>query len=269
MHRFVDGRRQLFHDGLRRPDRGVDRGPERDLVIEPRFFHGWYVGDRGRTRARGHRERAHGADANILGLRWNTVDHHGDPAGQQVGHRGAGAAVGHMHDVDARLLLEELLGKMHRRPGARRGEAVAAGIGLQQRDELPQIFYRNIWRHDHDRSEARYDRDGREIPHPLVGQLLGDRGMHDAGGRMIEQRVSVRLCFHHGVGRDGAAGAALVLHEDLLAEHAAERLRYHARGRVDPAARGKRNDELDRPRWKFGLRAAGRREQRDGGDEAA
>ena len=88
---------------------------------------------------------------------------------------------------------------------------------------------------------------GARVPHPVVGQLLGDRGMHDAGRRMIEQRVSVRLGLHHGIGGDGAAGAALVLDENLLAQHAAERLRHHPRGGIDPAAGGKRNDELDRP----------------------
>ena len=73
---------------------------------------------------------------DVFGLHRHAVDHHGDAAGQNIGHRRDGAAIGNMHDVDAGLLAKQFLGEMHRRARARRGVAVFAGVRLQQCNEL-------------------------------------------------------------------------------------------------------------------------------------
>jgi len=71
---------------------------------------------------------------------------------------------------------------------------------------------------------------------------------------MIEQGIAVGIGFDDGVGCDRAAGAALVLNDDLLAKLLAKPLCGNARGDVDAATGGKRHNQLQWMRRKVGLR---------------
>ena len=121
---------------------------------------------------------------------------------------------------------------------------------------------------DQHRRKARDQRDRREVLEPVIRQVLADHGAHHAGDGVIEQRVAVGRGAHDRVDADGAAGAALVLHHHLLAEHVGELLRGHARGEIDAAAGRQRNDELDRPRRIAVLRRRRMRRERECGEQS-
>jgi hypothetical protein len=48
-------------------------------------------------------------------------------------------------------------------------------------------------------------------------QFLSDGGVYDSGRRVIEKRVAVRISLDDRVGPNRPAGAAQILHDDLLA----------------------------------------------------
>jgi hypothetical protein len=66
--------------------------------------------------------------------------------------------------------------------------------------------------------------------------------------RRQEQRVAIRMRPRHDIGRQRAAGADLVLDQELLADLFAQALRDHARDAVGIAARGERHGDDHRPR---------------------
>src|SRR4029077_11345790 len=72
------------------------------------------------------------------------------------------------------------------------------------------------------------------------------------GGResyvIDQQGVAVGVGAHHAAGADGAARAAGVLDRDLLAENFRHGLRGDARDRIGRPARGRGDDDVDRPR---------------------
>ena len=66
---------------------------------------------------------------------------------------------------------------------------------------------------------------------------------------MIDQQgVAVRVGAHRAAGADSAASAAGVLDRDLLAENFRHGLRGDARDRIGRPARGRGDDDVDRPR---------------------
>jgi hypothetical protein len=90
-------------------------------------------------------------------------------------------------------------------------------------------------------------RDRRKIPDHVEGQIGIEGLVGDVGGRADEQGVAV-------IGRSGrifrgdAGGRAwFVLDHELLAEDFAHAVAQHARGDVHRRARGKADDEMDRP----------------------
>jgi hypothetical protein len=70
----------------------------------------------------------------------------------------------------------------------------------------------------------------------------------ELGDGALEQRVAIVRRVRDEIGRDVAAGAAAVLHHELLAENSRERLREHARGDVARGAGAKADDDAHRAR---------------------
>jgi hypothetical protein len=80
--------------------------------------------------------------------------------------------------------------------------------------------------------------------------VVGQRGLQRRVDRMVgggqQQRVAVGRGLRHGVGRDDAAGAGLVLDDERPAEIVGHFRRDHAGDNVHRPARRKRQDQADR-----------------------
>ncbi|MNT21674.1 hypothetical protein D3C72_1570210 [compost metagenome] len=179
-------------------------------------------------------ERGHGAHRHV------------DLAGQQVGHHGPFAAVGHMQHVSLVLPGDVGLDRMRLRARAPRPHAQLArrclGIGQQ--------FGNGLGRH------AAVDRqhgarggdvgDRAQLSARIVGQLLVQRQVgRDRAGNGHQQRIAVRRRLGDVVGADDAAGTALVLHHHRLAELARQAIADGARQRVGQPARRVGDDQVD------------------------
>ena len=90
--------------------------------------------------------------------------------------------------------------------------------------------------------------------------------MHDAGDRMIEQRVAVGIGAYDRVGCNRAAAAALIDDDDRLAQFLGDLVGGDARGDVDTAAGRKRHVHLDRARREIRLGTRRRRENASDAD---
>ncbi len=185
-------------------------------------------------------------ELDVLHLRWNTVDQHGDASGQKVRHDSGISPIGNVHDVDPGSRLEQLAGQMNRGSRARRSVAEFARIGLRQRDELLQVARGKRRIDDQHGGEAGDQRDRSEVAQPVIRQILAHGRAHHPGDRVIEQGIAVGCRAHDRIDADGAARAALVLDHHLLPQHVGKLLCGRARGEVDAAARSQRDDQLDR-----------------------
>jgi hypothetical protein len=79
-----------------------------------------HVGQQRMARLRGHRERAHAPRLHEAEQRRRRGDRHLHRASDDVLHHRPRALVGHVHDVDAGLLLEELHADVRHRAAAGR-----------------------------------------------------------------------------------------------------------------------------------------------------
>ena len=137
-----------------------------------------------------------------------------------------------------------------------------AGLGFGQRNELLDRFDRQL-RVDRERVRARSEqRDRREGLQRVDGQLVKRRidRMRDGDD---QQRVAVGRRLRHQFGADDAAGAGLVLDDELLAEPLAEAAQLDdARQDVVQPARRERHDHPHRLVRRVVLRRD-RRERRE------
>ena len=62
-------------------------------------------------------------------------EHHLHLLAEHVVHRRRRAAIGHVHDVDLGVDLEQFAGEMRHAAGAGRGEIEFAGLRLRERDQ--------------------------------------------------------------------------------------------------------------------------------------
>ena len=170
------------------------------------------------------------------------------------------AAERHVQEVDAGGELEQLHAEMQRAADAAGAILDVAGLGFGERDEFLDRLGRQI-RIDRERVRARCEqRDRRKRLQRVVGQLVERRidRMRDGDD---QQRVAVGRRLRHQLGADDAAGAGLVLDDELLAEPLAELRADDARQDVVEPARRERHDHPHRPVRIVVLRG-GRREQR-------
>jgi hypothetical protein len=139
-----------------------------------------------------------------------------------------------------------------------------AGIALGRRDQFADRFRRNGRVHQHDQRARGDQPDRREIPSRVVADILIERRIdRERAGAAETERIAVGRGFRDLARRDRAAGAALVLDHDLLAERAAHLLGDDARHQVIAAAGRVGNHQRDRPRRIVLARGRHRGEQRN------
>ena len=90
--------------------------------------------------------------------------------------------------------------------------------------------------------------DAGEIVRGVVGQVRHDPRRHRVRRGVGENGVAVRLGAHDLADADRAAGAAVVLHRDRLAEFLGQRVEHRARHDVGGAAGAERDVGPDRLR---------------------
>ena len=175
------------------------------------------------------------------------ADHHQRylPA-EQVAHRGRGAAIGHMHDVDAGPDLQQFPGQVRGRAAAGRRIVELAGACLREGDELLQRTHRQGRMRDQDVRHAAHERHRGEALHRVERYLAVQRRVHRqlCAGRE-QQRVAVGCRLGHEFGRDVAASPGAVLDQHLLSPALGQLLADAPGHDVGRAARREGQDHAD------------------------
>jgi hypothetical protein len=168
-----------------------------------------------------------------------------DVTAHQIVERAAHPLVGHVHEIDAGLLLEQLHREMLRAAVPRRGVIELPRMLPGEVEKLAQGLRRQL-RIDEQREPAGRDqRDRHEALHRIERELPAERRVGAERGRREEQRVAVRRALRDELGADVAGRAGTVVGDDAdlpaLAEPSAQGPRQDIRagpGRV-------RHDDLD------------------------
>ena len=173
------------------------------------------------------------------------VDHQLHAAGDQVGQRRRAALVGHMRHLDAGHRLEQFGRDM--RGAAEPGRAVEqfARLRLGVGDEFRDRFHRQRIGHRKQVRHPRDDDDRRDVLGLVVGHVLEHELVDGVGARRADHEgVAVGLGLRDEVGGDVAAGAGLVLDDELLTEFFRDFGGDDPRQHVGGAAGRERNDSL-------------------------
>jgi hypothetical protein len=151
-------------------------------------------------------------------------------------------------DLDADRRVEQRAGEMVAGACAGRAELHLRLVRLGIGDERRQIVRRQILAHrEHDCLPADQP-DRHEVLERVVGRMFVERlAVREGPGRAGHQLIAVGRPLRHPGGADGAARAAHVLDDHLLAEYLRQSSGQHPRAAVGPAAGGERNDEGHRP----------------------
>ena len=159
-------------------------------------------------------------------------------------HQVGTAFVGHMLQLDAGFLRNQLGRQV--RAGQRAGRAIGelAGIGLGIGDEVGPGFERAVGRH-HDAKSVAGD-----VQH--IGDVL-DRVPVDFGGvtqtenaqRDLRQGIAVGRCALQLLRGQGAAGTGFVFDDDRLAKNLRGVIGQRPHGDIGRPASGKSDDQLD------------------------
>ena len=186
-----------------------------------------------------------------------------DPAALKILHRRARATIGHVGDVDTDEIIEQHAAEMGCGAGACRTVLHLRLVRFGISDEFLKVVHRQILaRDEHDRHLGN-QRNRRKVRRRVIERLLvhGLALCVRADGAEHE-RVAVGRGIGDALGPRHAAGAADVLHHDLLAEDLAHALGHDAAEHVRRSAGRERNDHRDRLGG-IGLRQrhAGHREQ--------
>ena len=140
---------------------------------------------------------------------------------------------------------------------ARRRPVEAAGRRLGERDHVGHGLRLDRLVDHQQIGDERGEEDRLEVPDRVVRQIGIERRIHRVGGGVVHDGVAVAIRLGHRRGGDGAAGAAAIVDDELLAPHVAELLEQDAAHRVGAARRRIGNHHLDRPRRIGGLRRGG------------
>ena len=194
------------------------------------------------------RQRLHRVAGDLRDRRWRARALVIDPAGQQVLHRLAAAAIGNVRDVDADRRIEQHASQMI--GPARPGRAVLhlRLVGLGVGDELLQVAGGKIRaRHQHQRLiHDQHHR--REIGHGVVQRRLVERLVLGVRADVAEHElVAVGRRLRDAVRPGHAAGAADVFHDDGLVKLGAQAVGDDAGDGVGRSAGAERRNHGDRP----------------------
>ena len=168
-------------------------------------------------------------------------------AAEQASHLQAGAAIGHVREVEVEFFVHLEAEEMRRRSCLIGRVAQLAAVGLGPGDE----FAEGVGRHagiDDERERRLHAADNRPelIERPAgVGERIGI----DLGERLGAEPKNrpVGRCIRDILGGKRAACAGLVLDDDRLAERPRHMLRNHPRVGIDGAARHGADDDANDP----------------------
>ena len=208
-----------------------------------------HVGQEPRALVAGDRQRTQLAGGDVLRDIAGHRHGRGQIAAQQVGHHGRHAAVGHVGQFDARLLLKHQALKVHDRAGGRGAIATLVPVGLYPADVLRQCAHRLRHRRADDKGlrVGAHRRHRNEVFLRVIAEFAVHvrKDHHRRGGRQHHRRAIGRGPFGHLVG-DAAAGANLrfddhglgILAAQLIGQLAGNHIQRSARGKADVDARG-------------------------------
>ena len=149
----------------------------------------------------------------------------------------------HVHAIHLGDCLEEIF-RLDVGAGAKAGAAEIEVLVLRRLDEFLEVL-RLVAGIDDERLRAGgRNGDGFQFV-GVVALVLVDGVVERQRSRGDEHGVAVGRGLRHQLGRDIAAGAAAVLHHDLLVQTIAEILRHDARDAVGNAAGRERHQESD------------------------
>ena len=157
------------------------------------------------------------------------------------------AAIRHVHHVDPGHHLEHLGGDVVGVAGAGRGVIDLARVGLGVGDELGNRLGRKRRRDEHARGARARGRDRHDVADEVEVQLVVERRIDGVAGVDQQQRVAIGRRRDDRLGAEIAAGAALVLDDEGLAEPLGQPLPDQAAGDVGGAARRERHHDAHRP----------------------
>ena len=195
---------------------------------------------------RGDRERAHLAVPDVRQRRRHHAEHHLHLAAQKIGPRHRLAAIGHVHQIDAGHLLEQLAGDMQRRRIAARRHVDLAGIGFRIGDELGHGLRRKRRMNLHHQRNAADQRHRHGVAHEAEAEIVEQRRIDAVRRHAEQQRVTVRRRAHDRFGCDVSARARPVVDHDRLADPVRQPLADHAGDDVRRAAGADLHDEAHR-----------------------
>ncbi len=271
--RIVLGAHNLPHqrvdDLLRRLRRRHDPVPGLDVVARHRFRDGGNIGKGLRTGgAAAGEELQLLAVGERLELDRRRRDHLHRSA-QEVAEGRRDAAIGHHHHVEAGALEKDRRAQMREAAGS--GGAVGQRLRpcLHVGDEAIQIVDRQIGADSDDEWTHGHDRDRREVPDRIVGDLARVGRNGELGDGHEQQRMTVRLRLRDLGRRNGARGADNVLDDERLPERAREALRGDTRKEIGDAAGRKRDHERDRSLRPIRRIGRGRPEQHEEHEKAS
>ena len=142
-----------------------------------------------------------------------------DAAADDVLHRRAAAAIGHVGDVDADGGVEQLAVDHAGRARAGRGDLHRRLVLFHVVDELRHGVGRKFIGGDENGRLVGDQHDRHKIFEQVVGRLLVERLVDGVGAGAHHDGVAVRRRLRDARGADHAAGAADILDDDLLAQH--------------------------------------------------
>ncbi len=234
------------HDRRRRAGGSEHRVPRRHLEARHGLADGRDIGHRRVARFLHDGEHADLAAVEVRHRARETEERDLDVAADEIVDGGAAAAIGHVQDVDAGFLAQQLAGKVVRRADAGGAVVDLARIGPGIGDQLGDRMRGKIRMHgEADDVRAGID-DGREILHRVERRILVEvdvAGHHRIGAD--EQRVAVRRRARRIAGGDVAAHARAIVDDHRLAPGGIEPLGDGARHKVTGGAGRIANHDSD------------------------
>ena len=172
-------------------------------------------------------------------------------AAEQALNRGARTAIRYLVELDAGRLLEQHGGEMERIADAGMRDIDLARLPLGLVDQLSHgIDLEPVGIGDQHAQEAGGERHRREILSRVEWEFLVEAGIGGISRDIAEQHgVAVRRRFGDEIGAEIGRRARLVLDHDWLAHELGHFLSDQPREEVGSAARGIRDDQMNRLGW--------------------
>ena len=197
------------------------------------------------TLRRRHRERDHLARLDVRRGRSQVDGSDLDLTSEQIGHDRRAATIGHVHEIGAGGLLQQLDRQMLRRIGSGRSKGDPARSLFGLCDHFRQRTKSRLGvSHENERDVDQLCDRRQLLQRFEIDALLGNMRVDDQRAcRADAQRMPIRRRARQSNEARGAAGSGPVLHHDGLAEGLTELLTDGARDPVRRRAGSKRNDD--------------------------